>query len=293
MRALLLRRQFKDLQKNHIEPLQKLLPASVAKYKPQLQTMVFINGSSLTFGHYNYDASANSFNGQEYDWIFIDEATQFSFEQFATLRGCLRGVNNIPKRMYLTCNPGGVGHAWVKRLFIDRAFITDADEPELCENPDDYRFIFASIEDNVAMKESDPEGFAAYLSTLRQYPEKLRNAYRFGIWDELGGAYFDEFSLARHVVAPFRIPEGWRRYRSFDYGLDLFACYWIAIDPAGRCYVYREYCAPRLIVPEAAQAMHDNRGGKTCTLLKSSTVGHTSFPSARRQRSSFCTTRRR
>lgn len=269
MRALLLRRQFKDLLKNHIEPLQKLLPTNVARYNSQTQTMHFdATGSSITFGHYNYDSSADSFNGQEYDWIFIDEATQFTFEQFTTLRGCLRGVNKIPKQMFLTCNPGGVGHKWVKRLFIDRDFVTDAEDPELNENPKDYKFVFANIEDNIAMKENDPEGFRAYLSTLKQMPEKVRDAYRYGIWDDLGGSYFDEFKTSKHVTKPFKIPSEWRRYRAFDYGFDMFACFWIAADFEGHYYVYREYLMGKdlkedgggrgLTVSEAAQAVHDN-----------------------------------
>ena len=258
MKALLLRRQFKDLLKNHIEPLQKLLPMAVANYNGQTQTMYFFNGSTITFGHYNYDSAADSFNGQEFDWIFIDEATQFTYEQFTTLRGCLRGVNDIPKHMYLTCNPGGVGHRWVKRLFIDRDFITDEEDPELTENPNDYNFIFANIEDNIAMKENDPDGFSAYLSTLRQMPERIRDAYRYGIWDDLGGAYFSEFKTSTHVIEPFPIPKDWRRYRAFDYGLDMFACYWIAVDFHGRCYAYREVCEKQLIVPEAAQEIHNN-----------------------------------
>lgn len=153
---------------------------------------------------------------------------------------------------------GGVGHRWVKRLFIDRDFHKDEENPELTENPKDYKFIFANIEDNIAMKEDDPEGYSAYLSTLSQYPEKIREAYRHGVWDDLGGAYFDEFKTSSHVCKPFQIPQEWRKYRAFDYGLDMFACYWIAVAPDGHCYVYREYCKPQLIVPQAAQAIHEN-----------------------------------
>lgn len=253
IKILMLRRQFKDLRINHIEPLCKLLPVNVAVYNANEQMMRFCNGSTILFGNYNYDSSWDSFNGQEFDWIFMDEATQFSYEQFRMLGGCLRGVNKIPKRFYLTGNPGGIGHRWVKRLFIDREFITDSDDPEENENPDDYSFIFASVEDNIAMKETDPEGYKAYLATLRQMGDKVYQAYRYGNWDDLGGSYFSEFSTTRHVVEPFPIPSNWRRYRAFDYGLDMFACYWIAVDENGRSYIYREFCAPNLIVSEAAR----------------------------------------
>ncbi|MEG2527144.1 MAG: phage terminase large subunit, partial [Oscillospiraceae bacterium] len=214
--------------------------------------------STITFGHYNYDSSWDSYNGQEFDWIMMDEATQFTYEQFRMLGGCLRGVNTIPKRFYLTCNPGGVGHRWVKRLFVDRDFVKDSKDPEDDENPKDYKFIFARVEDNIAMKETDPVGYAQYLKTLKMMPEKVRDAYRYGLWDDLGGAYFSEFQSSKHVIEPFAIPDGWRRYRAFDYGLDMFACLWIAVDFSGRCYVYREFSQKNLIVPDAAREIHNN-----------------------------------
>ena len=78
----------------------------------------------------------------------MDEATQFSERAFNFLGGCLRGVNDFPKRFYITCNPGGIGHAWVKRLFIDKKYRSDPDNPEATENPDDYLFIPATVDDN-------------------------------------------------------------------------------------------------------------------------------------------------
>ena len=51
-----------------------------------------------------------------------------------------QGANDFPKRFYLTCNPGGVGHAWVKRLFIDRRY-------KKAEHPEDYVFIAANVYD--------------------------------------------------------------------------------------------------------------------------------------------------
>ena len=167
----------------------------------------------------------------------------------------MRGVNDIPKRFYLTCNPGGVGHRWVKRLFIDRDFKTNSDNPEENENPDDYSFIFATVEDNTALMESN--GGKAYTQMLSALPEHLRAAHRYGDWNAMSGAYFPEFSAGRHVCKPFKIPNDWRRYRAFDYGLDMLACYWIAVDPDGRCWVYRELCKSGLIVKDAAAEINE------------------------------------
>ena len=142
---LIVRRTYPDLENSIISPLVKMIPPGLATYNSQMHTVFFANGSIIKFGHYQGTGSASEYQGQEYDWVFIDEATQFTEDEFRTLGGCLRGTNNFPKRMYLTCNPGGVGHQWVKRLFIDRQFRTDSLNPEENENPDDYKFIFASI----------------------------------------------------------------------------------------------------------------------------------------------------
>ena len=61
-------------------------------------------------------------SGVEYDVIFLDEATQLSEHQMKTITACLRGVNDFPKRVYYTCNPGGQGHGYIKRIFIDKRY---------------------------------------------------------------------------------------------------------------------------------------------------------------------------
>lgn len=149
---------------------------------------------------------------------------------------------------------GGIGHFWVKRLFIDRDYKTGQENPEENENPDDYSFIFATVEDNDALMKSSPD----YLQMLSSLPERLRKAHRYGDWDALAGSYFEEFREEYHTCAPFSIPESWPRYRAFDYGLDMFACFWIAVDRDGRSYVYRELCKSNLIAQDAAQAVLDN-----------------------------------
>jgi phage terminase large subunit len=258
IRILIIRRTYPELQQNHIEPIIKMVPQTVGAYNGSLRTMYFTNGSFIKFGHaQSMSAIETEYQGQEYDWIFLDEATQFTEMEFRTLGGCLRGVNEIPKRFYLTCNPGGVGHRWVKRLFIDRDFKQGSSNPEENENPEDYCFIFARVDDNTALMNS--KGGEAYKQMLSALPEKLRQAHRYGDWNALSGCYFDEFSEAKHVCEPFVIPDNWLRYRSFDYGLDMFACYWIAVEPeTGRSYVYREFCKSNLIVGDAARAVHEN-----------------------------------
>jgi phage terminase large subunit len=189
------------LQKTLIEPLCKLIPDYIGQYNGSTRTIYFANDSQIIFGHYDSSSSQMEYQGQEYDWIFIDEATQFTYDEFRTLGGCLRGANAFPKRFYLTCNPGGVGHAWVKRLFVDRDFITNSEDPEASENPDHYApLIAATVKDNVALQELDPVGYANYLTQLANLPENIRNAHRYGDWNALAGQYFEEFTPDTHVI---------------------------------------------------------------------------------------------
>lgn len=242
IRILIVRREYPELEQGLIIPMRKMVPGEVAAYNGTMRMFTFVNGSIIKFGHYGAGDDLE-YQGQEYDWIFIDEATQFTESQFRTLGACLRGATKVPRRMYLTCNPGGIGHAWVKRLFVDKEY-QDGEKEE------DYLFIHATIDDNPQLLEGSPE----YRQMLDLLPEDVRRAWRYGDWNALAGTYFPEFQKDTHVIEPFyRIPDEWKKYRAFDYGLDMFACLWVAVDFDGRCYVYREVQQKNLIVSEAAQ----------------------------------------
>ena len=244
IRILIMRKTFPELRENHILPLMGEL-MGIATYKDSDKSFTFLNGSRLRFGYCDNDADVHQYQGQEYDVIFMDEATHFTEFQFSTLTACIRGVNGFPKRMYLTCNPGGVGHAWVKRLFIDRDY-----KPS--ENPDDYTFIQAKVTDNKVLMEQDPE----YVKMLDNLPDDLRRAWRDGDWDLFAGQYFTEFKRDIHVVEPFPIPKEWRIYRTLDYGLDMLACYWVAMDERGRAFVYKEAYRSDMIISKAAELIN-------------------------------------
>ncbi len=148
IRILILRRTFPELRENHILPLLAQLQG-VAAYKETDKAFTFPKGSRIRFGYCDREADVLQYQGQEYDVIFMDEATHFTEFQFTTLTACLRGANDFPKRFYLTCNPGGVGHHWVKRLFVDRNYKNS-------ENPEDYTFIQARVYDNKQLMDNHP-----------------------------------------------------------------------------------------------------------------------------------------
>lgn len=244
IRILILRREYGDMENSIISPMMKILAPGSYQYNKTDHMITFVNGSQIKFGNMpGYGAAVEGkYQGQEYDWLFIDEATQFLESEFRGLCAIVRGANKIPKRVYLTCNPGGPGHFWVKRLFIDRQFKEG-------ENPADYVFIPATVDDNKDLMEANPD----YVKQLELLPEDIRMAHRYGDWNALSGVYFEEFTDGVHTCKPFPIKPHWQRYRAMDYGLDMFFCLWIAVDETGRCYVYRQYEQSNMVVSDAAK----------------------------------------
>ena len=234
IKIIIVRRTYPELEGNHIQPLRQML-IGVAKYNQQQKLLTFINGSTIKFQYCRNDADLDLFQGQEYDIIFIDEATQFSEFQLKAIAACNRGVNDFPKRIYYTCNPGGQGHGYIKRIFITKNY-------EEGETPEDYSFTQALVQDNKALMESDPE----YIKNLEALPPKLREAWLNGSWDVFEGQFFEEFKddpnhyedrVFTHVIEPFNIPAGWKIYRSYDFGYSKpFSCGWWAVDYEGRFY---------------------------------------------------------
>lgn len=246
---LLIRRTLPELRENHIRPLLSEL-SGVCTYSETKKCFEFPQGSHLHLGYLDSDSDLLKYQGQEYDIIALDEATQLTEYQFQTLKACLRGANSFPKRMYLTCNPGGVGHGWVKRLFIDRDFREG-------ENPDDYRFIQALVYDNKILLSQNPD----YLDQLKSLPPSLKGAWLDGMWDEFEGQFFPEFDYYRHTTEVSPPPEGTKKYCAIDYGLDMLAAVFVAVDEGGNCTVYDEIHKENLIVSKAAQLISEKMEG--------------------------------
>ena len=247
IQILLLRRTLKELRENHVLQLQKMLKG-IALFKESTKEFIFPNGSRIVLGYCDNEKDVLQYQGQAYEVIVMEEATHFTEFQFQTLTESNRMSGNMKcefnPRMYFTCNPGGVGHAWVKRLFIDRDYTAT-------ENSEDYIFIPAQVFENKYIMEHD----SAYFKVLENLPEDRKQAMLYGKWDIFDGQFFREFNRRIHVIEPFSIPENWDRYIALDYGLDMFAVLFIAIDTKGKAYVYNEIHKSNLIVSEARQVL--------------------------------------
>lgn len=241
LNLLLLRRSYQELLNNHVKPLQKEL-FGYARYNDSKKEFTFPNGSIIKLGYCASDSDVGQYQGAEYDVIGFEEATNFQEEWMVTIASSLRTTrDDFSPRVYYTCNPGGVGHGYIKRLFIDRDFRSN-------EDPDDYIFIPAKLTDNAILMKNDPN----YVKQLEALPSKLRKAHLEGCWDIYDGQVFEEFRNIKenyksrrftHVIEPFEIPEnGFTIYRSFDWGYSKpFSCNWYAVDYDGRLYMILEY----------------------------------------------------
>ena len=260
IKVMIVRRTYGELRANHIVPLCALLRCGasdrerLAVYRETKKEISFPNGSVILFRYCAHERDADRFQGTEVDVLFVDEATQQTEEQMDRLRACVRGVNDFPKRVYYTCNPGGVGHGWVKRLFLERRYRPG-------ERAEDYAFIRSRVYDNRALTEADPD----YVRRLEALPPRLRAAWLDGSWDVFEGQFFEEFrtepdmeaaraagcelsaeELLRqrrwtHVIEPIDLSRGqargWKIYRSYDFGYARpFSCAWWAVDYEGVVY---------------------------------------------------------
>lgn len=251
IKILIVRRTFPELVNNHINQLRDELHG-LARYNKTEKVFTFPNGSTIKFGYCNNDNDLGQYQGAEYDVIFLDEATQLQEMWIKKITACVRGVNDFPKRIYYTCNPGGASHGYFKRLFIDKNY-------EDGEAPEDYAFIQALVTDNKALMESQPD----YIKQLEALPSKLRDAWLYGRWDIFEGQFFEDFRETPdpircaeagitpkeakkagrwcHVIEPFDLNagerRGWRILRSYDFGYNkpFSLAYW-ALDYDGVLY---------------------------------------------------------
>ena len=254
--GLLLRRtndELRELQYKSQELYPKAYPG--AKWQEKKSQWTFPSGARLWMTYLERDDDVMRYQGQSFSYIAIDELTQYATPfAWSYLRSRLRTTDpDLPIFLRATSNPGGPGHAWVKKAFVDpapagNAFeATDIESGEVLRYPATHanagkalfnrRFIPATLKDNPYLAED-----GQYEANLLSLPENQRRQLLEGDWAVADGAAFSEFKSSKHVCEPFDIPHEWRRFRSCDYGYSSFsAVHWFAIDPGFETlYVYRE-----------------------------------------------------
>lgn len=294
--GILLRRTNDELREL-VWKTQELYPLIYkgAKWSERKSQWTFPSGARLWLTYLDREDDVLRYQGQAFTWIGFDELTQHP-TPFAWnyMRSRLRTTDpSLPLCMRATTNPGGPGHGWVKKMFIDPApanskfCAKDLETNEELRYPANHpkagdplfyrRFIPAKLSDNPYLM-SDGQ----YEANLLSLPENQRRQLLEGDWMVAEGAAFPEFSVKTHVCGPFEIPSSWRKFRSCDFGYSTFsAVHWFAIDPAFETlYVYRELYISKCTARELARKVLELERGEDVSygVLDSSTWhkrGHT------------------
>ena len=172
----------------------------------------------------------SKYQSSEFAVIAVDELTKNPKDTFNFLRTRLRWSNLSGVKFIAGSNPGGLGHQWVKDIWLNKEFEEGEQEQDL------FYFIPAKATDNPNLAKS-------YYTALEGLPEKMRKAYIEGNWDIFEGQFFTEWNKDVHVIDPYIIPDHWSKFRSIDpSGRDgVTSCHWYAIDHDGKVIVYKEY----------------------------------------------------
>lgn len=231
LQVYIFRRVSNDLWKNHMEgptSFPALLAAYIisgfAKINYGDGYIEFKNKSKIFLCHCQYEKDRFKYLGAEIHVLMMDELTTFTEKIYRFLRGRLRmsGIKLPPQyrglfpRIVNGTNPGNIGHNWVKFSFIDGSPEYEIRQMPKSEGGMRRQFIPAKLEDNPALRESDPD-YKDRLEGLGD-PELVR-AMLAGDWDIVAGGMFDDlWRREKQIIKPFAIPPSWRIDRSFDWG---------------------------------------------------------------------------
>ena len=228
--SLLLRRTYPELESSLIAQFRRHVPRhKYRSYNEAKHLVTLANGSTIRFGYCRNENDVYQYQGAEFLFIGIDELTHFTLKQwqFLTSRNRCPIPGTFPCMAGAT-NPGNIGHAWVKALWVDKAPPSGFERPEQYD-ASDYDFIRARIEDNPIYAND-----LNYRKTLEALPEQLRKAFLEGDWNVFAGQYFDLFEIGRHTARPEELgmQDWWPRWISIDWGFQHpSAVYWHCAMP--------------------------------------------------------------
>jgi hypothetical protein len=252
-RGLVIRVQAEDLKEfcDRAYALYSQLGAEMVGRPPEFR---FPSGAIIRTGHLQDSNAFSKYQGWEIHQLVLEEGTLIPREEdYVKLLGSLRSsYKEIPTQAFITANPGGPGHEWMKKRFLSltdyRGVPAQPNKPILLDKNGKQSRIYipANIDDNQHLAKADPE-YVEYLDSL---PEALRKAWRFGDWDAFQGSYFSEFRMtpkpgeppqARHVIPSVELPKYAPRSIGWDWAFTHgSAVYFGCQTEDGRFHIYRE-----------------------------------------------------
>lgn len=198
LRALVIRKNADDLSDwvDRAATMYRRYGANIT-YRPAV--IKFPSGAIIRTGHLKDDQAYTKYQGHEYHRMLIEELTQIPDEKryLQLVASCRSTVPGLDARIFATTNPGGVGHGWVKRRFVDPS---PANTKYVDSSSGRTRvFIPAKVEDTPQLVKNDP-GYIQFLEGLKDSDIELWKAWRLGDWDTFAGQFFKEFRRDLHVI---------------------------------------------------------------------------------------------
>jgi phage terminase large subunit len=241
LKVLLLRKVAKAAREGFLDLRSRVLAGIPNEYKVHEGLLIFPNGSRIVLGHFHNEGDVDAYLGLEYDVIAVEEATTLSSAKYKNIRTCLRtSKENWRPRMYNSTNPGGVGHAWYKGLFI---------EPYRRRQESETRFVPSTVDDNRFVN-------VEYRTNLDRLTGWQLRAWRFGDWDIAAGQFFTTWRADLHVAST-EMPGLQRYWASLDYGFTHYTVvYLIGEDGDGNVFFLDEHAERRWVVPRHTDAIH-------------------------------------
>jgi len=210
-------------------------------------------GAVIYLGHCENDDDVHKYDSMEINLFTPDEITSFTewIYQYIGFQRVRTSDPSLPAIIRAAGMPGGIGHGWVKRRFVDpfptggKIIIGRAGVKRL--------YIHATQVDNPKI---DPN----YAQSLAALPEAERNAKLYGNFDAYLGQVFEEFrdrkypdepENALHVVDKFDIPDFWPKFVVGDWGMAAMTyVLYLAVSPTKRVYAYREQFWRKTLIQE-------------------------------------------
>jgi len=235
-----------------------------------------VTGNNVLFKGYHSEVQQKQVKSlNEVTAVWYEEAENITYKQFKALRMQLRGGEPQDRQLFLTMNP------IISDGFVNDTFFQSTPDKVVERFKDGRPKVFVN---NINV-ELEHEGITqvvtleclvvvsthkdnkyltieqrADIEELKETDPQMYEMLGEGKFVKPAGTFFREFDPGIHVVEPFVIPEHWKRYTAKDYGLDMLANYWFAVDTQGNVYVYKELYESNLIISDAAKRIKEVNG---------------------------------
>ncbi len=255
--GIIFRRTYPELFESLIPRAKYLYANFGGDWNENRKEFTFPSGAVIRMSYMVTDDDAHSHQSAEYNYAGFDELTHFNQYQYLYIKTRVRtSIAGLPAYMRSASNPGGPGHTWVFKRFVEPCETGHVLLRFKLPNGKLNRrmFIPAKLTDNPVLTKNNPE----YENNLLVLPEAEKRALLYGDWHAFSGQVFSEFRAkklpdepenALHVIEPFDIPEWWPKIVAVDWGWS--ALTWAgfgAISPDNRVILYREYVARKTYI---------------------------------------------